>query len=209
MRPIIIFLGLFICMESNGQTTDIPCNQKSDFESKTMIPHEVCIPKDFIISYIYDPIDLNLDDLDDFVFRYRKNDLVNGDTIFVAIYFQHNDSSFHFAKTLSNIYPISFNEYSYQEYKKLTDPTLKSIMSRFNCSYPLRGINFGKGEISIEFNTDAIYSYTLYFKYDQKQETWIFKRKETYDRGLRETTITDINEKDQYTIEDFDYFDWF
>jgi hypothetical protein len=209
MRPIIIFLGLFICLESNAQTTDIPCNQKSKYKTKGPLPQEVCIPEDFVVSYIYTPVDVNNDGLNDLILDYNKENLINGDTIFVAIYFQQNDSSFHLAKTLSNLYPISFNEYSYQEYKKLTDPTLKSILSRYNCSYPLTGINFSKGEISIEFKTDAVYSITLFFRYDMKQETWVLKKKETYANGLGETTLTDVNEKEQYPIEDFDYFDWF
>jgi hypothetical protein len=42
-----------------------------------------------------------------------------------------------------------------------------------------------------------------------KRETWILKRKKTYANGLGETVITDIDEKEQFPIEEFDYLDWF
>lgn len=207
MKKLIVLMSILMGLGCKGQTTSTPCNKKTKYESRKAIPQVVCIPNGYVIAYIDKPADLNNDGLNDFICSYQKEKLADGDSIFVAIYFQRNDSSYYLAKTLPNIYPIFFEDYSIERYKRLT-PRLKKIMDKYDEGDPLYEMNFKKGQIELELTIDALMTYTLVFNYDAKLNTWILKKRISYVGYKNETTEYDIEPEKQIPIEKFDYMDW-
>ncbi|NOQ25696.1 MAG: hypothetical protein GQ564_10085 [Bacteroidales bacterium] len=205
MNKLIIILSLFTLTLSSYSQNET-CAIKTVFKSDIPIPKNIFIPDGYVVSYIQKPLDLNNDGLKDFVFDYNKETLRDGDSIFVAIYFQHSDSSFHLARLFHNLYPIYFKDYSIERYRKL-DSNLKEIMDKYD-ENPLRGIYYKKNQIEIEFAIDAMETYTLVFNYNKQRKTWLLEKRISYVSYNNQTIEYDVMGEEQISIEEFNYFDY-
>jgi hypothetical protein len=183
------------------------CNKKTRRKPKHPLPEAVCVPENYIISRVYIPEDLNGDGLKDYIFKYRKENLENGDTIFSAIYFQNSDKTYSLGRTFDNLYSLYFMDYTIETYNSLPE-RLKSIRDRYYGVDPFQSIKFKKNTIEIEFKIDAMESWTFIFTYSVIKKDWIYTRKKSYIGYNNKTTMYEIEPEDQFPIGDFNFLDW-
>ena len=199
----------FNIVQRKGQIHQDSCNQKQRFGNKIVIPKEVCIPSEHIISYIYPSVDLNGDGLEDLVIRHCKETLKNGDSRYLSIYIQNIDGSYRLAKDLPNIYPIYFKTYTYsKKFEDSLSPELKKIWNIYDQS-PLYGIYLKEKEIELKINAlEAQVSYFLHFIYNKEKNTWILHKWEEYTDYNNVIIEREIPEGWKILIDDFDYLDY-
>jgi hypothetical protein len=170
MKTLVFFLfvGTWSC--SHGQR--FQCNQDVRFSSlKNKLDSSICVPKGYIITRIDNKWDLNNDSLKDKVVSWQKVKLSDGDTIFYSIYTSGKDGTVHHYKTLGNLEPLFFTNYSTHSGNKLYD-SLKVLYS-----YPtLSEVEFMTNTISILFYTEATTVKKLFFTYSLSQKTWVLTR---------------------------------
>lgn len=74
---------------------------------------------------------MNGDGLSDFIFKWRRAQLQDEDTLFVTIYIQNKDSSFSNFYTFHNLFPLYFENYSSDDND---DTGVKGFMNPKNTS---------------------------------------------------------------------------
>ncbi|PGH37825.1 MAG: hypothetical protein CRN43_18855, partial [Candidatus Nephrothrix sp. EaCA] len=151
-----ILLGLVIIARgavSVAQHTD--CNRAVWFNRFTnLLPKEVCIPKgNYHITRVYERADINEDGLEDFIFDWNKKTLQDGDTLYVTIYAQNQDSTFSHFRTFNNLYPIYFERYD-TDYIP-TSKKLRPLHKKYDDDYPFLELAFQKDVLQIKRKCDA------------------------------------------------------
>jgi len=186
---------------------EVNCNRNTWIkQDETKLPKEVCIPKGYFISNIYESTDINDDGLLDFIFKWRRPELHDGDTLFVTIYTQNPDSTFSFFRTFSNLYPIYFNSYSLDYIPK--DERLKSIHKKYQDQYPFLKLTFENNKITITRTEDAEANLIISYIYDPTINNWRYEKCEEYFFNINEKRQIDLSEKLGPTIDNFTYFIW-
>ena len=171
------------------------------------LPKEVCIPKGYIISYVYDDVDLNNDGLKDFIFKWRKTELLNGDTLFVTIYKQNPDKSFSPLKTIKNLYPIFFQRYDYDYI--IQDSSMNELKGRYNGFYPFHELHFETNTIILKIETETGTGYSFYWKYNDKKKNWFMDNIIKWDNILPKYDGQSLDNIDtSQSIDEFSYFDY-
>ena len=154
-----------------------------------------------------DEIDFNHDGLTDYVFDWRKKKRKDGDTSFVSIYVQRNDSSLYLEKTFTNLYPMYFS--SYDPHVKTGNKKLDSLKSKYAWVYPLLNLEIKDDLILIEYGAGVGEKDSEYYKYNDSLKNW-FLEKHTFkiDYGsVHEFTEYKI-EKNIIPIDSFTFFKW-
>lgn len=100
------------------------------------LPDGISLPDStFNIGIRFDYNDVNKDGLEDFVFSWDKINIKDGDTIFLSVYLQSPDTTFHLLKIFKNLYPMYFS--SYDPHVKTGNKKLDSLKSKYAGVYPL------------------------------------------------------------------------
>jgi hypothetical protein len=198
---VLLLIGIAVF----AQNTD--CNRavwvKQD-EKK--IPEGICIPKGYLISNIYESADINDDGLPDFIFKWRKPDLQDGDTLYVTIYTQNQDSTFSYLRTFNNLYPINFKSYSLDYIPK--DEKFRAIYKKYHGQYPFLKLTFEKDIIQINRKGDATADLIITYRYDKDLKNWRYEKTEMYDFVANTKEPYDLSEELGPTIDNFTYFIW-
>ncbi len=180
MKKIILFQLILLLSATDVLAQAINCNRSvwvKDDEQK--LPKEVCIPQGYLISTIYDTTDINGDGLSDFIFKWRRPHLQDGDTLFVSVYTQNKDGSFSNFHTFNNLFPIHFENYD-SDYT-LKNQSLKTIHTRYLGRNPFVDLLFLKGTIEITLKADAISNIIITYEYDKEIKNWRQKQTILYD----------------------------
>lgn len=175
-------------------------------QDEKKIPKGVCIPMGYFISNIYESTDVNDDGLSDFIFKWRRPELQDGDTLFVTIYTQNTDSSFNFFRTFNNLYPINFKSYSLDYIPK--QERLRSIQKKYQDQYPFLKLTFEKDAIQITRKGDATADLIITYRYDKGLKNWIYEKTIMYDFVANTKEPYDLSEELGPTIDNFTYFIW-
>ena len=204
MRRFTGIMLFSITIASCGQ--DIKCNRAVEYDFLIKkIPEEVCLPEGHQITRLYKSTDVNKDGLKDLIFDWSKINLKDGDTLYVSIYNQLNDSTFSHFKTFNNLKPIFFKEYSF-EYR-VKDPMLNEIKSKYNEQIPPYRLEFKNNIIYISFIIGAPYV-TINQYYQYKKDTWYLMKEEIWDESGEHIKKEKIMGFEQLRIDDFDYLNY-
>lgn len=212
-RFIVCFLFLeLIVLTSNSQTTPEWNPNRGASSTHTVwvkqdekkVPKGVCIPAGYIISEIFEPTDMNKDSLPDFIFKWRKSNLTDGDTLFVTIYIQNRDSSFSNFRTFKNLFPIYFERYDFDYIPK--DEKLKTLHKKYLGNYQFLNISFQKGNIEISTKGDATSDLITTYTYDAGIKNWRYQKTIMYDFIANTKENFDSSEELGPTIDQFRYF---
>jgi hypothetical protein len=172
-----------------------------------LVPMEVCIPNGYIIDEVYDSADVNDDGLKDFIFSWRKKQMIDGDTVFVSIYRKTHRGSHALLKTFKNLFPINFK--SYEMSYRVEDEKLASIFNRYNGVFPFRGLEITGGEIRITIVAAVGEGYRVHYRFDVSRRTWILMRvvkwSEVGDKVEEEEVAVP---KEVQVIDAFNYLDY-
>lgn len=200
-----LLLSLLCWRISHAQKED--CNKSTwgEVEKKNM-PKEVCIPKGHLISYVYKSSDVNGDGLNDYIFKWNKSAIKDGDTLFVTIYLQNKDSTFTLFHTFKNLYPIYFERYDLDYFPK--DKSLNTLHKRYEGKYLMLKLTFNEEKIIIRRRCDATSEFFITYKYDKNIKNWIYEKCNMYDFSEESTKPYDLSEKLGPTIDNFTYFIW-
>ena len=183
------------------------CNRKVNFKKlERILPEKFCMPDGYKVYSIIDTIDITDDKITDKIIEWERSKSRDGDTTFVSIYKQNNDSTFSFLVTLNNLYTQYFesNDLSY----KVADPKLQKIKSMY--IYPnYNRVEFTRNTIKVGFFLDAGGGADLYFVFDKIRQNW-FLSKEVFwtGDGIRIPQTIDKERKPKYEmkITDFNMF---
>ena len=202
-----VCLLLFISFLSCGQNPE--CNQLTT-GGKRKVPKDVCVPDGYNIRVIFECGDVNLDGIDDYAFTYTKIKPEDGDTTFLCIYYATSDSTFTLKKSYTNLYPIIFLSYGFNDRNDKLSNELKAIIAKYSGNYPLNWIKFLDGKIRISIIQAYRESLVLDFAYNAEKDDWLLTETEfnvEYDEQVR-TTRTEYTGDGRISIVEFDYFDW-
>jgi hypothetical protein len=172
-----------------------------------LLPKEICIPKGYYITHIYDGTDLDGDGLEDFIFEWNRKSLKSGDTIFISAYLQKTDSSFVFLKTFSNLKPIYFDSYSDFQSK---DERLNQL-HRIYGGYPLQELRFENQQIIIRFNDNSSGRYAgvlLTYLFDPGKGDWFLSQQQRWREDEEIEIVETIIPEPGLSIELFNYLDY-
>jgi len=203
-----ILLGLIIIAcgaVSVAQHTD--CNRAVWFNRFTnLLPKEVCIPKgNYHITRVYERTDINEDGLEDFIFDWNKKTLQDGDTLYVTIYAQNQDSTFSHFRTFNNLYPINFerNNSGYTPPDKKLIPLYEKYRNVF-----LLKLTFEKGVIQIIRTGEVKENLIITYRYDKIIKNWRYEKTIRYDYAIETKEPYDLSKKLGPTVDNFTYFIW-
>jgi hypothetical protein len=202
MQNVFIIYTIFIL---SACTLGQNCNRQTIFkEDQNGVPKEVCLPKDYIISYVYsryETIDFNNDGYSDYVFAVEKDKMSVGDSSFLFFYKVNSDSTFSFVKKFDNIFPIYFD--SNEEHPDLKDEILRSVFECYNMPTPLYSLEITGDMIVITRSLDGRgYEKIKYtYKYNKQFNDWILLIENYYSET--ESRIT--NGKGNEVLSDFSY----
>jgi hypothetical protein len=173
----IYFLScLILSCPLYAQLNQVDCNNETFLSAdQKKIPIGVCIPKGYVIRYIYskyNSIDFNRDGLIDFAFSVTKRTNTIGDSSFLVFYKMNIDSSFTFSKLFKNTYPIYFNPSD--ENPKIKDTELKKLFDCYPIPDPLDHLDIKNDTIEIDVTIEGHgYQAKVYqYKYDLKRNDW-------------------------------------
>jgi hypothetical protein len=204
--PVLLVFISFSCQAQN----QIDCNRavRSDFYSKK-IPEDICLTPGYEFSYLYDYADVNDDGLKDFITEWRKQDIQDGDTLYLSIYEQVDSAKYELAWTFDNLYPIYFQRYELSYV--VEDSLLNELQGRYGGKNPLNILEFKKGEILIHLQPGVVDHYFLQYRYDPKAKNWYLEKRiyseEDYEGNLQERTNEYLWDQ-KISIDKFDYFDY-
>jgi hypothetical protein len=172
---MLLFVELIIGCHVNAQDTMTSgCNRSVDYPSLLKdLPKDICLryPKDQI-KYIHKKTDINGDGLDDCVIKYGRTELKDGDTLFTAIYFQNEDSTYTLFKTLDNLYPINLK--SYNRLYSPKEESLKILQKKYRYEYLLYKLTIEKDKIIFLLKNDAESDLIITYKYKNEIKNWIY-----------------------------------
>lgn len=202
---IILQIALYYSLVTIAQVTD--CNRTLWIkQDEKKLPKEVCIPKGYLISNIYESTDVNGDGLSDFIFKWRKQELCDGDTFYITIYIQNPDSSFTNFRTFNNLYPINFKDYSMNYTPQ--DERLRSIHKKYMGEYLFLKLAIEKDIIQITRKGDATADLIITYRYDKDLKNWRYEKTVMYDFVANTKEPYDLSEELGPTIDNFTYFIW-
>ena len=86
------------------QNLNPDCNKTVNFKKfSSLLPKDFCMPIGFWVVDVFIE-DINGDDLKDKMIEYYKKDWKCEDTVFLAVYFARNDSTYRYMKTFTNLF---------------------------------------------------------------------------------------------------------
>lgn len=205
LSALLLFVS-FSCQAQNQAY----CNRavRSDFYSKK-IPQGICLKPGYEFSYLYDQVDVNGDGMKDFMTEWRRQDIEDGDTLFLSIYEQIDSAKYELVKTFDNLYPIYFKDYDF-EYD-VPDSLLNELKGAYNGGNPLNRLEFKEGEIIIYLQPGVVDHYFLHYRYDPREKDWYLERRiyseEDYEGNLHEVSNEYLWEE-RMSLDDFNYFNY-
>lgn len=207
MKTYIITQSILLIFSINIFAQNTNCNRAVWVkEDEKELPKEVCIPKgNYHVTQVYERVDINSDGLEDFIFNWNKNPLQDGDTLYVTIYTQNQDSIFSHFRTFSNLYPIYFKSYSFDYTPK--NKKLRVLHKKYMRN-PLIKLTFEKETIEIIRNGDAKENLIITYRYDKDIKNWRYEKTIMYDYALNTKEPYDLSEKLGPLIDNFTYFIW-
>jgi len=209
LKSRVLVLVLFIINTyTYAQVKSTPCNRKVELKSyeKDLIK-EVCIPLGHTIYYIetkFNDIDINGDSLPDFIFDWKKDGAIEGDTLFTTAYMFQSDSTYKFLKTFKNIMPIKLDSYD----KPSKNPFYAQLWSDcYRETYPLKYVDFNNGNIELSIVTEPHHGLEINYKYSKQKNNWILKSIKAYSdiSGEGKIYIPHPMPETEETIDDFSY----
>jgi len=174
----ILFLVVLFYVEFVNAQDD--CNKSVLFPRfNEILPKEVCIPNEYVISFL-DFEDLNEDDKKDCIISYwKKNEFrKDGDTTFYRIYLQMPDSTFVLKKTLSNLEPLYFKSYS-DDYE-VKDSMLRELHFYYSYGGGEFDLTFKKNQIILLFDVAAMTGVKVMFQWSSEKEDWLLIQEQNY-----------------------------
>ena len=197
---IILIFGVSIFAQNPNCNRDVWIKQ-----DEKKIPHGICIPKGYLISNIYEMADVNDDGFLDFICRWRRPKLQDGDTLYVTIYAQNRDSTFSHFRTFNNLYPIYFerNNSGYTPPDKKLIPLYEKYRNVF-----LLKLTFEKGVIQIIRTGEVKENLIITYRYDKIIKNWRYEKTIRYDYAIETKEPYDLSKKLGPTIDNFTYFIW-
>jgi len=207
---LLILVTTFLHTQVSCQTIEMPCENAVWVKRyKKLIPKGICIPNDCQIDYIDEDFlpDFNKDGLTDFVFKWSKIKLKDGDTSYVSVYIHNKDSTYTLLKTYSNLYPIYFFDYSL-EYK-IPNQKLKALQKKYQGENLLHNLSFEDNLVKITTLAEAKAEFVFTYQYDDSIKNWVYMKCDFYDYANGKNTYTpqDFTEKlGNTTLDKFTYF---
>lgn len=170
---LVIFVKLVAIQGVDAQDTiALGCNRSVNYPSLLKdLPKDICLisSKDQI-KYIFNKTDINGDSLNDCIIKYGRADLNDGDTLFTAIYFQNNDSTYFLFKIFNNLYPIYLR--SYNDLYTPEEEELKILQKNYYYRYPLYELKIEKDKIIFLLKNDAESNLIITYQYDKDLKNW-------------------------------------
>lgn len=208
MKTYIITQSIVLLFSINIFAQNTNCNRSVWINNFTnLLPKEVCIPKgNYHITRVFDRVDINSDGLEDFIFDWNKNPLQDGDTLYVTIYTQNQDSTFSHFRTFSNLLPIYFKSYSLDYIPK--NKKLSTLHKKYNDEYPFLELSFEKESIQITRTGDAEVHLIITYKFDKAINNWRYEKSEEYFLVGGGKKPIDFSKKLGLLIDNFTYFIW-
>jgi len=206
MLPILLVFISFSCRSQN----QVDCNRavRSDFYSKK-IPQGICLKPGYEFSYLYDRVDVNGDGMKDFITQWRKQNIQDGDTLYLSIYEQVDSAEYELARTYDNLFPIYFERYDLSYV--VEDSLLNELQGAYNGSDPLRQLKFEEIKITMHLKPGAVDHYFLHYRYDPEDKDWYLDRRiyseEDYEGNLHEVSNEYLWDE-RMSLAEFNYFDY-
>jgi len=169
------------------------------------IPKDICIPSNYLISNIYESTDVNGDSLPDFIFKWRKPELQDGDTFYVTIYIQNPDSTFTNFRTFNNLYPIYFKDYS-RDYIS-PNSALAALQKKYEGEDPFVELKFEGKLITLKIKYATKEDLWIQYSYDKSKKDWLYQKAEIHNYWEKITPM-DLSDKIGPSIKNFTYFFW-
>lgn len=208
LQPLLILLisVSFSCQAQNQ--TDCNRSVRLKFYS-TQIPDGICLKEGYQFSYLYNQADVTSDEMEDFITQWRRQNIKDGDTLYLNIYQQTDSGNYELLSTLDNLYPIYFKDYSF-EYD-VADSLLNELKGSYNGIDPLNQLEFSEGKILIHLQPGVVDHYFLYYRYKLEDKDWYLERRiyseEDYEGYLNEVTNEYLWDQ-KLSIDKFNYFDY-
>lgn len=206
MKKYIIYQIVLLFLTASTIAQNIDCNRAVWIKQNAKnLPKEVCIPKGYLISNIYESTDINGDSLPDFIFKWRKPELQDGDTLYISIYLQNSDSTFSYFRTFNNLYPIYFKDYS-RDYVP-PKSALIALHKKYEGEDQFLELKFEQNLITLKIEYAAKEDLWVQYYYDKSKKDWLYQKAEIHDYWEKVTPI-DLSEKIGPSINNFTYFYW-
>ena len=204
MKKITLLSILLLHIIVEAQVTD--CNQTvwSAYDAEK-IPKNICLPNGYEFLYIHSSTDVNGDGLNDFIFNWDKVTMLDGDTTFVSVYIQNQDSTYSHFRTFSNLFPIYFKSYKYDYIPQ--DTILIPLLRKYEDFYPFRKLEFKQDSIIITIHLDAESDLRTVYIYDKTLNNWLYQKSDEVWHTGGESPYN-LENKLEPTIDDFTYFWW-
>ena len=178
----LLSITVSLSQNKNGE-----CNKDVDaVEYVSLLPHDFCMPKGYIVMDIYqtadwrgDTVDVNNDGILDIVIKYYKEKWECADTVFFAVYLGKTDTTFQYCKTFSNLCTPLVEDFFNTSWlvKNCTD----EYIDRYGWENVM-WIRFNQGCIIVPFSTGFDYNegFDFYFEYDNDRENWYLTKQQKW-----------------------------
>lgn len=171
----ILSLSFLCCNAQNAEK----CDYRTEKGIKKINVTGICIPDEYIV-FATRSIDIDGDGIDEYIVYWRKEKREEGDTTFISIYKQVNDTTVMLIKMLDNYYPL------YIDYdKKIHSEKISKLLECYAYSDPQGYSSFSEEGIYLNVKIDAGSRINLEYKYDKDENDWYL---------LKKTYIVSINE---------------
>lgn len=198
---LALFLFCSSCLAQNSST----CNRDVRREKYLkVIPENICFPKGYLLSNVYESTDVDSDGLDDLVFKLKKSEIQNGDTALLMVYKQMVDSTFILIKELNNLFPLYFDSYDLDN--DLGDERLNTVKNRYHGMHPLlKDLIIQDSNLTLRLFADVGYEYFYYYVFDNDANDWLLKEIVEYDTFEEEGKVRESPSVGT-SIKEFSYF---
>ncbi|MDX9694677.1 MAG: hypothetical protein RBT49_02705 [Bacteroidales bacterium] len=180
MKSKLVILSIFIILNvrfTPAQTQIADCNRSTNYkEYKSLLPIGFCMPEGYWAVDVFEA-DINSDDKQDRLIKYYKKDWKCADTIFLAVFFRLNDTTFKYAKTFSNLYTPLVENYSNLSW--LVENCTNEYMSTYAWENQM-WLRFEKGVIIVPFAINEGNGFDFYFTYDTYRKNWYLTQQQRW-----------------------------
>ena len=140
------------------------------------LPSTLCLPPGTVLFDSYSYTDMNGDGLQDIALRYLRQGYSDGDTLYTAIYFMNQDSSFSLIQELGKLDVLYYKKRSPGYFKKMREKTgneyLYNELAGIHGYFPNSKTIFESNKIKVLMEPSVGEKYRFEYTYDPAIKNW-------------------------------------
>ena len=140
------------------------------------IPKKLCLPDSTVLINAYPYTDMNGDGREDVAIQFYKQEFFDGDTLYTAIYFMNQDSSYSLIQKLGKLdvlyYKVRSPDYYSEMRKKTGNLYLYNELAGKHGYSPNKKVVFAKDKIKISMEPGVGERYQFEYTYNPKIQNW-------------------------------------